>query len=180
MASNKYGLIIVPKPGQLLTELGATGTLADAAKEVMRDYAQTKLRGEVLGESVMGIDWGAPDEGVTYKEKTFKNQYFGFWPPEKPKVYDGEAVAGGITKQSLTDGVSKVGGINWSDQAEVDAIAMLDQQIAISDLARFPDIFGPPQQTLQQGPEDTPIEPDASFRRAKPRVRPVDTGEPET
>ena len=79
MASDKK-LIIVPKPGEVLSLLGASGALADAIKSASVD------RGEVHAA------------GATYTEKTFKSQYQGEW--EEPQIPFDEVLADGTTKPS--------------------------------------------------------------------------------
>jgi hypothetical protein len=67
-ASSKKSLIIVPQPGQLLTELGAGGALGDAA-----------LAATAAASYKDNDGWAKPVE-MDYTSEAFKKQYLGEFP----------------------------------------------------------------------------------------------------
>jgi hypothetical protein len=129
LASEKK-LIVVPKPGELLGLLGASGALADAIKSAAYDdYARTKLRSGLLSGPAplkeLDFDWLGETPARSYT--AFKKEYLGEWPLKEPEPpvgkplvdldwgdaepfmgidWGADAVPGGITKQDVKDSLA--------------------------------------------------------------------------
>jgi hypothetical protein len=127
------GLIIVPKPGELLGLLGASSMLSGTALEMVRDAMSRASLWEkkVLDKpSVLpkvDFEWLAEDAlNVQARSYTqFRKEYLNTFPVEEPGVpvvagqesesakdnffgvdWGSDAVAGGITKQNLKDALA--------------------------------------------------------------------------
>jgi hypothetical protein len=122
------GIIVVPKPGELLGLLGASGLIADA----VRDYARTAVKRDMYFNrpppATIDFEWLGHDalERQERDHEAFKKEYLGKFltePPINVPVVAGqesetaedkffgvdwgaEAVPGGITKQNLKDALA--------------------------------------------------------------------------
>jgi hypothetical protein len=93
VAKTSKGGIIIPEPGEVLLEAGASGMLGDAAAAVVQDFLNTPLRPNPFVSKIMppinvAFDWGENEMGGSYSTtldpEEFKKQYQAE-PPAEPK-----------------------------------------------------------------------------------------------
>jgi hypothetical protein len=94
VAKTSPGGIIIPEPGDVLLEAGASGALGDAAAEAIKDFIGTQVTSNALYKHFMpahfGIDWGKDADMVagSLDPKVFQNEYLGSFPMPEPDLAD--------------------------------------------------------------------------------------------
>jgi hypothetical protein len=86
-------LIIVPRPGEFLALLGASGALQDAALDAINDFTRARMKQDgplkkVTAPPQISYDWGSPDgdyssaaAAVVFDSAAFKKMVLGEFPP---------------------------------------------------------------------------------------------------